>query len=217
MPIRQTPLVLLVFAVACARTSPDTTPPSQVSTDLPATNTQPDDPAAVAVAATPEEATVKAPPEHLTNDDEIYGVIEVINDEAIKHAEYARKWAKSQRVKEFATLLITDHTAVRQRADETRDRLGLRKSDSRLASDIKDDSKQKYKVLEDVDKGEVFDKTFVDMQVDAHAMWINFIDTKLLPHAQMPDLRVELNDFRSTLERHYNQAKEIQDSLTAKS
>ncbi|MFY0538065.1 hypothetical protein [Nannocystis pusilla] len=37
-------------------------PPSQVSTDLPATNTKPDDPAAVAVAAMPEDAKVKAPP-----------------------------------------------------------------------------------------------------------------------------------------------------------
>jgi hypothetical protein len=46
-------------------------------------------------------------------------------------------------------------------------------------------------------------------------MWLNFIDTKLLPHAQMPELRVELNNFRSTLERHYNTAKEIQASLTA--
>lgn len=217
MPIRKTPLVLLVFAVACARTSPDTTPPSQVSTDLPATNTQPDDPAAVAVAARPEEATVKAPPEHLTNDDEIYGVIEVINEEAIKHAEFAKKWVKSQRVKEFAALMITDHGAVRDRADETRDRLGLRKSGSRLADDIEGNSEQKFKVLEEVDKGDAFDKAYIDIQVDAHAMWINFIDTKLLPHAQMPDLRVELNNFRSTLERHYNQAKEIQDSLTPKS
>lgn len=221
MPIRKTSpvtlTVVLAFAFACARTSPDTTPPSQVSTDLPATNTQPDDPAAVAVAAMPEEATVKAPPEHMTNDDEIYGVIEVINEEAIRQADYAKRWAKSQRVKEFASLMTTDRGAIKERADETRSRLGLRKTDSRLADDIENNSKQKMEVLEKVDKGDPFDKTYIDIQVDAHQMWINFIDTKLLPQAQMPELRVELNNFRSTLERHYDQAKDIQSSLTAKS
>src|SRR5690606_4641821 len=122
-----------------------------------------------------------------------------------KQAEFAQKWAKGQRVKEFAALIVTDHTAVKDRANETRDRLGLRKSDSRLADEIEGDADQKRKVLEEVDKGDPFDKTYIDIQVDAHAMWINFIDTKLLPYAQMPELRVELNNFRSTLERHYNQ------------
>ncbi|MCY1067033.1 DUF4142 domain-containing protein [Nannocystis sp. RBIL2] len=205
----------LVLAAACSRTSPDTVPPSQVSTDLPATNAKPDDPAAVAVAAMPEDAKVKAPPEYMTNDDEIFGVLNVMNEEEMKMAEFAKKWAKGTRVKEFAALMITDHGAIKSRANETRDRLGLRKTDSRLRSDIENDAKQKMEVLEKVDKGDAFDKTYIDIQVDAHAMWLNFIDTKLLPHAQMPELRVELNNFRSTLERHYNTAKEIQASLTA--
>ena len=205
----------LVLAAACSRTNPDTIPPSQVSTDLPATNAKPDDPAAVAVAAMPEDAKVKAPPEYMTNDDEIFGVLHVINEEEIKMAEYAKKWAAGTRVKEFAAQMITDHGAVKARGDETRDRLGLRKTDSRLADDIENDAKQKMKVLEEVDKGSGFDQTFIKMQADLHAMWINFIDTKLLPHAQMPELRVELNNFRSTLERHYNAAREIQASLTA--
>jgi len=217
MYTRKTSLVTLslVLAAGCSRTNPDTSPPSQVSTDLPATSGKPDDPAAVAVAAMPEDAKVKAPPEYMTNDDEIFGVLNVMNEEEIKMAEFAKKWAKGTRVKEYAALMMTDHEAFKSREGETRDRLGLRKTDSRLRDDIKNDSKQKMEVLEKVEKGDPFDKTYIDIQVDTHAMWMNFIDTKLMPHAQMPELRVELNNFRSTLERHYNTAKELQASLTA--
>jgi putative membrane protein len=151
----------------------------------------------------------------MTNDDEIFGVLSIMNEEEMKMAEYAKKWAKGTRVKEFAALMITDHGALKAREDETRDRLGLRKTDSRLRDDIKNDAKQKMEVLEKVPKGDDFDKSYVDIQVDTHAMWINFLDTKLLPHAQMPDLRVELNNFRATLERHYDTAKQLQASLTA--
>lgn len=200
----------LVLAMACQRTSPDTSPPSPVSSDLPATNTRPDEPAEIAVAARPKEAEVKAPPAHLTNDDEIFGVLKVINDEVIEQAEYAQKWAMDQRVKEYAALMMTDHGAFRKRENETRERLGLRRSDSRLADEIKSDSKQKKEILKKSSKGEPFDKTYVDIQVEAHRTWIEYIDTKLMPHAQMPDLRVELSNFRDTLQRHYDLARDIQ-------
>lgn len=219
MQIRKTTLFTLTLALAagCNRTSPDTSPPAPVSSDLPATQSPPDDPAAVAVAARPEAAEVKAPPEHLTNDDEIYGVLEEINEQAIEQAEFAQKWVKGQRVREFAALMITDHGAVRDRADATRDRLGLRKSDSRLADQIEDDAERQLDVLKKVDKGDPFDKSYVDIQVDSHKMWIDYIDTKLLPQAQMPDLRVELNNFRALLERHYDLARDIQSTYTPKS
>ncbi|HEY8376598.1 MAG TPA: DUF4142 domain-containing protein, partial [Nannocystis sp.] len=183
---------------------------------LPATQSPPDDPAAVAVAARPQEAEVKAPPEHLTNDDEIYGVLEEINDQAIEQAEYAAKWAKSQRVRELASTIMADHAAFRERADATRERLGLRKTGSRLADEVEKNSKQSIEIMKKVEKGDPLDKSYVDIQVDAHRLWIEYIDTKLMPQAQMPDLRVELNNFRAVLERHYDLAREIQATYTPK-
>lgn len=218
MQIRKTSLFILSLALVagCNRTSPDTSPPAPVSSDLPATQSPPDDPAAVAVAARPEAAEVKAPPHHLTNDDEIYGVLEEINKQAIEQAEFAQKNIKSERVREFAALMITDHGAVRDRAEATRERLGLRESDSRLADQVEEDGERQLDVLKKIDKGDAFDKSYVDIQVDAHRMWIDHIDTKLLPQAQMPDLRVELNNFRAVLQRHYDLARDIQSTYTPK-
>lgn len=211
MQIRKTSLFTLTLVLAgCARTSPDTSPATQVASDLPATNTNPDDPAAVAVAAMPPEAEVEAPPKHLTNDDEIFGVLDEINKQAIDQAEYAVKWAKSQRVKEFAALMLTDHNDLRKREDTIRDNINIGTSGSKLADDIKNNSQQKIDIMKKVDKGDPLDKAYIDISVDAHAMWIEFIDTKLLPYAQMPALRVQLETLRSTLERHHNIAKDIQ-------
>ena len=211
MQLRTTSLFTLTLVLAgCARTSPDTSPGTQVASDLPATNTTPDDPAKVAVAARPPASEVEAPPEHLTNDDEIFGVLDEINKQAIAQAEYALKWAKSERVREYATMMVTEHGDLRKREDEIRDRINIGTSGSTVAANIKDNSKQKIDVLKKVDKGDDFDKSYIDISVDSHAMWIDHVDNKLLPYAQMPDLRVQLDGLRSTLERHHQIAKDIQ-------
>lgn len=186
---------LCLFAVACARTQPDTSNPSPVAED------------------TRTEAA--APAERNTGDDEIFGVLDVIHDEAIAHGEYMKKWAKGQRVKEFAAMLITDHESVQEREKKIRGALDLRTSGSRLADDLQRDSRQKLGTLEEIEKGDPLDKAYIDTQVEIHAAWIGALDNQLIPYAQTPELRDELEDLRKLVERHYNFAVDLRSRLAA--
>lgn len=170
-------------------------------------------PPSTASVGTGETAPTEAPIEYKTSDDEIFGVLETINDEEIETAQLAKKWAKSKRVKEYAAMMIKDHTAANERQKSVRKNMDLRSTDSKLSDDIENDHEQKRRTLKEVAKGDPFDRAYIDMQVEAHAAVLNFIDTKLLPYAQMPDLRSELNTVRSSVESHMNMAKDIQASL----
>lgn len=230
----------LVLAAACSRTDTDTSKPEPMVTNPPPAETETgrtgDETSAAgqgtgmsASAGTtpvapqtatpgtqeslPPDAKVEAPPDSKTTDDEYFGILETINDEAIEQAELAKKWSKSQKVKKFAAAMIQDHTALNSREKTTRDRLGLRSSDSRLSDDIENNSEQKIKTLKEVAKGDPFDRSFVDVQVENYSGWINFIDTKLMPAAEMPDLRQELSEARAHYEARLNEAKELQSTL----
>lgn len=234
--------LVLVFAAACSRTNTDTSKPEPVVTNPPPSDTDtgrtggdtsgqgtgmstgagttagtgagtPPTATPGTIESVPPGATVEAPPERQTTDDEYFGILETMNDEAIEQAELAKKWSKSQKVKKFAADMIKDHTALNNRQKSTRDRLGLRSTDSRLSDDIENNSEQKINTLKEVAKGDPFDRSFIDVQVDNYSGWINFIDTKLLPAAQMPDLRQELTETRALLETRLNQAKELQSTL----
>jgi putative membrane protein len=229
----------LVFAAACSRTHTDTSTPEPVVTNPPAdtetsrtggdntsttstgtgntANTgsgQPQTATPGTIESLPPGATVEAPSDAKTTDDEYFGILETINDEAIKQAELAKKWSKSQKVKKLASEMIKDHTALNEREKSTRERLGLRSSDSRLSDDIEGNSEQKIKTLKEVAKGDPFDKSFVDVQVENYGSWINTIDSKLMPAAQMPDLRQELSEARTHFEARLNEAKELQNTLS---
>jgi putative membrane protein len=227
----------LTLAAGCSRSNPDTVSPDRASdtqtqpvsagsdatntkddigagSDVNDTQTDPNMPPPVTASADAGDTTkVEAPIEYKTTDDEIFGVLETINDEEIKTAELAKKWAKSRRVKEYAAMMIKDHTAANERQKTSRKAMDLRSTDSRLSSDIEGDMEQKRKTLKEVAKGDPFDKAYIDMMVESHAAVLENLDTKLLPHAQMPDLRSELNTVRSSVESHLNMAKDIQSTL----
>jgi putative membrane protein len=229
----------LTLAAGCSRSNPDTvnpdtasntpTQPQPVSAGSDATNTKDDigagsdvndtqtgtetPPVTASAGAGTETTPTQAPIEYKTSDDEIFGVLETINDEEIKTAELAKKWAKNKRVKEFAAMMIKDHSAANDRQKSIRKNIDLRSTDSKLSDDVENDHEQKRKTLKEIAKGDPFDKAYIDMQVEAHAAVLDFLDTKLLPHAQMPDLRSELNAVRSSVESHLNMAKDVQAAL----
>lgn len=228
MRLHKTTLVLAVLAAAaCSRTHTDTSRPEPVASShhdtgndrertpppQPATETPPPPSAANTTETLPAGASVEAPAEYKTTDDEIFGVLETINDARIEEAQLAKKWAKNQRVKKYAAMLIEDHTAANKRQKELRDRLGLRSTDSKLSDDIEGDSDQKISTMKQIDKGDPFDRSFVDVEVQSNASVLEFIDNKLMPHAQMPDLRQELSTFRANIEAHVHSAKDLQSTL----
>lgn len=210
MPPSARPLLLaLALTAACSHTDTDTTKPE------PAGNPPPTAPAATSPAATPAPPAedTKAPPERLAADDVRFGVLATINEQAIAEAELAAHHSRSAEVKKFASEIIQDHKNLQERQTMTRDRLGLRATDSRLSDDIETHGDKELRTLKDSPRGDPFDRAFVDVQVENYSAWIDFIDTKLLPAAQTPDLRTELTEARARFEARLSQARALQTTL----
>lgn len=225
-PRLNTSLALAVLlTAACSRTHTDTTPPEKVASHHDTSPSYPDRTPPQPVKETPPpppvttetspQASVETPADFKITDDEIFGVLEMINNVKIEEANLAKKWAKDQRVKRYAATLIREHNAANKRQKELRGRLGLLSSDSRLRSDVKSDSDQKITKLKEIGKGDAFDASFVDTQIQSNTLILDFIDNKLLPNTQMPDLREELGTTRATVEGHMNAARDLQGSLKA--
>ena len=213
----------LALAAGCSRSNPDTVYPYDETRTLPAEATDTKDDVAdttappattPSVGAGDQTAPAEAPMEYKTTDDEIFGVLETINDEEIETAELAKQWAKSNRVKEYAILMIKEHRAANERQEETRQAMGLRATDSRTSDNIERNLDQKRETLEEVPTGDPFDRAYIDIMVESHASVIEMIDKDLLPNAQMPALRSELQSVRAAVESHLNIARQLQEALT---
>jgi putative membrane protein len=192
-------LFTFVIAAACSRTSPDTSPPEtgeSVSYESPVDSTEP-------IADS-------------SHDDEIFGVLEVINDEAIAHGEFMEKWARNQKVKQFATVVVNDHESVRDRQRKIHDALRLNTSDSSLGSEIRHDSRQKLGTMDRLDKGDTLDRAYLDIVVDVHAGWLGAIDKQMVPEAESAELHEELEEVRRIVESHYNMAMALRSELKKK-
>lgn len=205
-----------LLAAGCQKSNTDTVPPEPATTPEPAPTPEP----VVAPEPTPEPAPAAEPapppaPPPLS-DAEIAAVTKVANDGEIEHGKLAKTMAKDKKVKDFAAMMVKDHTDANKRQDKLVKKAAIVPAESELSKRLADDGKAKAETLKGTAKGPDFDKAYIDAQVEIHTTVLGAIDTQLLPGAQNADLKAELTEMRTKVEAHLNQAKEIQAGLAPK-
>lgn len=215
-------LILLSFgcmlAVGCDKSSPDTTPPepavSEPSTPPPADPTPETD---AATNPMPAEAAVETPPAEPAvpklTDAEIAAIVKAANTGELEQAKIAKTKAKNKAVKEFAAMMVKDHTDMIKSGDAVCKKAGIEAKDNEISAHMTDEAKTTLEALKSAAKGADFDKAYMDAQVNAHTQVLESIDKKLMPNVQNPDLKAELERARPKVEAHLGHAKEIQASL----
>jgi putative membrane protein len=223
-------LLLLSFgcmlAVGCDKSSPDTTPPEPAVTE-PATP-PPADPTPETDAATnpmPTDAanpaetpsSTGAPPAEAAvpklADAEIAAIVKVANTGELEQAKIAKSKAKNKAVKDFAAMMVKDHTEMIKSGDAVLKKAGIEPKDNEISAHMTDEAKTTLENLKGTAKGAEFDKAYIDAQVNAHTQVLESIDKQLMPNVQNADLKAELERARPRIEAHLGQAKEIQTSL----
>lgn len=220
MQIKSTLLLLslgCVFAGGCAKSSPDTTPPSAASDSNLAPPSAPVEPEPVPEAA---ETPAETPPEPAAEvakltDGEIAAIVKAANNGELEMAKLAKTKAKDKRVKEFATMMVKDHTDMNKSSDAVVKKGKIEVKDNEISAHMNDDAKTTLDTLKAAAKGADFDKAYIDAQVNAHTQVLDSIDKQLMPNVQNADLKAELEKARPKVEAHLGQAKEIQASLAA--
>ena len=91
-------------------------------------------------------------------------------------------------VKTFATLMVTDHTAVNKAATDLAGRLHLTPEDNATAQSLKKGGEDNVAHLKTL-SGAAFDRAYVDHEVAYHEAVLSALDTTLIPNATNADLK----------------------------
>jgi len=220
MQIKSTLLIVslgCMFASGCTKSSPDTNPPEPAVTEP---TPPPADPTPETDAATqplPTDAATPAPAPAAEvpklTDGEIAAIVKAANTSEVDAAKLAKSKAKNKHVKDFATMMVKDHTDMIKSGDALVKKAGIEPKDNEISAHMTDEAKTTLETLKSAAKGNDFDKAYIDAQVNAHTQVLDAIDKKLMPNVQNADLKAELERARPKVEAHLGHAKEIQASL----
>ncbi len=149
----------------------------------------------VALALAAATASAQAP-----NDAQIAAIVVTANQVDIDAGKLAQSMAASKEVKDFAQLMITDHSGVNKAATELVQKLKVTPEENPTSASLKkggDENLAKLKML----KGAAFDRAYVDHEVTYHVSVLEAIDKTLIPSAQNAELKALLVKVRPALSR----------------
>ena len=116
------------------------------------------------------------------------------------------------KVKEFAELMVRDHTSVNKQATDLAKKLNLTPEESATSRSLKSDGDKMLAKLQGM-SGAEFDKAYVDNEVAYHESVIGALNTVLLPNAKNAELKALLETGKPIFESHLEHAKQLQKSL----
>ncbi|MEO6789316.1 MAG: DUF4142 domain-containing protein [Chthoniobacteraceae bacterium] len=130
----------------------------------------------------------------------------------IDAGKLAVRKAHDKRVKEFAVLMVRDHSAVNAKATALVKKLGVIPEESATSRSLKADGDKEIVKLKAL-KGAEFDKAYVDHEVAYHEAVIGVLDKTLIPNTKNAELKSLLESARPVFTAHLEHAKTIQASL----
>lgn len=165
-------------------------------------------------AALHAQATTPAPAAapDLT-DPEVAHVAVTANSIDIDLAKFAQTRTHNAGVKQFATTMITDHTAVNAQAAALAQKLGVTPADNAVSQSLQAGAAEARKNLEPL-SGAAFDRAYIAREVAYHQAVLDAIDQTLIPNAKNAELKALLTKTRPAIAAHLEHAKSLRASLT---
>lgn len=203
----------LMLAAGCSKSNTDTSPPEPAVTEPtpPTPVVQHTEPEPTPEPTPAAEPTPPAPPP--LTDSEITAITRAANDGELEQAKIAKSKAKDKRVKDFAHMMTKDHGDANKRESALSKRASITAVDNDTSRKLVDDAKARTETLKTTAKGADFDRVYMDAQVQEHTMLLDMITSQMLPAAQNPELKAELEALRGVVEAHLTLAKDIQSAL----
>ena len=139
-------------------------------------------------------------------DPQIAAIVVAANKVDIEAAEFAKKHTRNAKVKEFANLMIKDHTAVNKQATALVTKLGVTPEENDTSKSLTDGGKQNIDALKAL-KGKDFDKAYAEHEVAYHEQVLKAIDDTLIPSAKNEELKDLITKVRPAIQTHLDHAK----------
>jgi putative membrane protein len=145
-------------------------------------------------------------------DSDIAMIMRVANLGEVREGELARNKATDTAVRDFAKMMVTEHTAQNNKAESELARADVASSDTDLSRQLDAESGAATDQLRPL-AGAAFDRAYMDRQVTAHQSLIAMIDSKLTPIARKKVVKQQLTELHKLADTHLTRAKQIQGSL----
>jgi putative membrane protein len=145
------------------------------------------------------------------NDAQIASIVVTANQVDIDAGRLAASRATSDAVKEFARLMVTDHTGVNKAATDLAAKLEVTPQDNPTSQSLKADGEKSLAHLKTLE-GAAFDKAYIDREVAYHQQVIDALDKTLIPGATNAELKALLVKVRPAFVAHLEHAKHLQAS-----
>lgn len=145
-------------------------------------------------------------------DPQIAAIVVTANQVDIDAGKLAKSKAGSKDVKDFAQLMITDHSAVNKSATELVTKLHVTPEPNATSQSLQQGGDQNIAALKKL-HGAAFDKAYIDHEVTYHQAVLDAVDKTLIPSAKNEELKALLVKVRPAFVAHLEHAKKLQASL----
>lgn len=130
----------------------------------------------------------------------------------IDAGKLATSKSTNPKVKEFAEMMIRDHTSVNEQATALAKKLNVTPEESATSKSLKAGGDKMMAKLKGLN-GAAFDKAYADNEVTYHEQVIAAVDKTLIPNAKNAELKSLLESVSPVLKSHLQHAKELQSSV----
>ena len=142
-------------------------------------------------------------------DPQIAAIVVTANQVDIDAGKLAKSRSNTKAVKDFAQLMITDHSGVNKSAVDLVTKLHVTPESNPTSESLKQGGDQNLANLHSLN-GNAFDQAYIDHEVAYHQAVIDALDKTLIPSAKNAELKALLIKVRPAFLAHLAHAKELQ-------
>lgn len=145
-------------------------------------------------------------------DGNIAAMLLAANNTDISYAKLAPARASSPAIKDFATRMIVDHSAVNTAVTDLIARTRIKPEENTQSLDFRDESTTKRDLMRGME-GRQFDSTYIANEITYHTNLLKTLDTVLIAKARDAQLRQVLVSVRPAVVAHLEHARRVQSGL----
>lgn len=146
------------------------------------------------------------------SDADIAAILSAINTAELQQAQIALQSAQLPEVIAFARAMAIMHGDAEQRGSALFAQLGISPRQNPVSEALTAEATAFTASFGEASDGS-FDRTYILSQIGMHERGLSVIDTQLLPSAQRPEVRAELERARAMIVEHLERARQILRSM----
>jgi putative membrane protein len=148
----------------------------------------------------------------LPNADKVTKVLIVINKNEIAAAKLAMNKSQNKQVKDYANMMEKQHTENLNETLKISKQLKIAPTGSKESEQLKQDGKKELATLKNAKKD--FDMVYINNMIKDHESALNFLNQNI-NNNNNADLEKHLQNTKVAVEKHLEEAKEIQKTLNS--